>query len=555
MALQFHSIYQTVGDGTNTTFTVPFPFLEKSHIHAFINSVQVYAYFSYGQSSQITIEPAPQDGDELLIRRITPIDNPLVEFKNRSTLTEKQLNRATQQILYAQQELKDGILSGIYGLNADGLDGLDGTPQSIVDDITKRVTETALYQELQDRTTDIESNINSILAHTLDIDGLNEKTLGLSEDSESLAESAIEGYLRENDNLETVRLTEHEVGNNKARIELEEVTRATEDSALAGRIDTISATADDNSAAIQTEQLARADEDEALATQIETVAAASANIFRSATAPDPSTVTLNVDDLWFDTSDENHPYQWNGTSWVDAQDGGINVNAAAIQTEQTARANADSALASDITTVQTQAEGNTSSIETQATSIDGLQAQYTVKIDINGRVVGFGLASDGTGDVTNGSDFIINADNFSVLDPDTGELSIGWDAASSAFVVNGDLISNGTIKALKLDVPQLSNITTNLGVITAGTFKTSDSSTGYRVEMSDSGSYPLWYGTGAKTAANARFYMDANGGAMYRGGLDIRSASGGARLEIRDNVIKVYDSNEAVRVVIGDLTA
>ena len=43
--------------------------------------------------------------------------------------------------------------------------------------------------------------------------------------------------------------------------------------------------------------------------------------------------------------------------------------------------------------------------------------------------------------------------------------------------------------------------------------------------------------------------------AVFRGTLDVKSATTGARVEIKNNVIKVYDSLGALRVQIGDLTA
>lgn len=43
--------------------------------------------------------------------------------------------------------------------------------------------------------------------------------------------------------------------------------------------------------------------------------------------------------------------------------------------------------------------------------------------------------------------------------------------------------------------------------------------------------------------------------ATFRGTIDVRSASGGARLEIKNNVIKVIDAAGVVRAKIGDLTA
>lgn len=104
---------------------------------------------------------------------------------------------------------------------------------------------------------------------------------------------------------------------------------------------------------------------------------------------------------------------------IDLIDGAANVAGsvnARISTEATARTNADTSLASDITTLQTTTGGNTTSIQTNATSINGLEGQYTVKIDNNGHVSGFGLAST-TVDGARVSDFMVAADRFSVVNP------------------------------------------------------------------------------------------------------------------------------------------
>ena len=104
---------------------------------------------------------------------------------------------------------------------------------------------------------------------------------------------------------------------------------------------------------------------------------------------------------------------------IDLIDGAANVAGsvnARISTEATARTNADTSLASDITTLQTTTGGNTTSIQTNATSINGLEGQYKVKIDNNGHVSGFGLAST-TVDGARVSDFMVAADRFSVVNP------------------------------------------------------------------------------------------------------------------------------------------
>ena len=48
--------------------------------------------------------------------------------------------------------------------------------------------------------------------------------------------------------------------------------------------------------------------------------------------------------------------------------------------------------------------------------------------------------------------------------------------------------------------------------------------------------------------------IEVNSG-TFRGTLDVKSAVSGARLEVKNNVIKVFDSAGTLRVQIGDLTA
>lgn len=95
----------------------------------------------------------------------------------------------------------------------------------------------------------------------------------------------------------------------------------------------------------------------------------------------------------------------------------VGSNTAAIQTEATTRANADTALASSITTLTSAVNDNAAAIQTEAsaraTETGQLLAQYTVKVDVNGYVSGFGLAST-LNSATPFSEFAIVADKFSI---------------------------------------------------------------------------------------------------------------------------------------------
>lgn len=165
------------------------------------------------------------------------------------------------------------------------------------------------------------------------------------------------------------------------------------------------------SAAIQQEATTRATQDSSLATQITTLS---------------STVT-----------------------------GNYNTLNAAIQTEQTARANADTAFSSSISTLQASVNSNTVAIQNEqsvrAAADNGLYAQYTVKIDNNGHVSGFGLASTSS-NAGPTSAFIVRADRFAIAGPnDTtdplGTLSptkLPFIVTTTSTTVNGKTYPAGT---------------------------------------------------------------------------------------------------------------
>lgn len=93
---------------------------------------------------------------------------------------------------------------------------------------------------------------------------------------------------------------------------------------------------------------------------------------------------------------------------------------AALQRESSTRAQADAALAQDILTVQAGVDGNTVAIQQEAMAraeeTGKLFARYTVKIDANGYVTGYGLALD-ENDGAPSSSFQVRADRFSIASP------------------------------------------------------------------------------------------------------------------------------------------
>ncbi|MFB6347881.1 phage tail protein [Moraxella sp. ZJ142] len=133
------------------------------------------------------------------------------------------------------------------------------------------------------------------------------------------------------------------------------------------------------------------------------------------------------------------------------------VTTAMLDEYKSAQATKDTANAQKITTLQTQVNGQTASIQQHATSIDGLKAQYTVKVDTGGRVSGFGLASGG-----GVSDFAVNADKFYIAPPtgrgkgitpfvvQTTTQTINGVRVPAGTYINDAFIKNGSINMLKI---------------------------------------------------------------------------------------------------------
>ncbi len=107
--------------------------------------------------------------------------------------------------------------------------------------------------------------------------------------------------------------------------------------------------------------------------------------------------------------------------------------------------------AQDLTTLTTTVGGNTASITTQAESINGVEANYSVKIDNNNRITGFGLLSTTSGS-TPFSEFAVVADQFSIVDPaSTADTPLQPFTVTSAKIflntdvqVDGNLLTTGT---------------------------------------------------------------------------------------------------------------
>lgn len=110
------------------------------------------------------------------------------------------------------------------------------------------------------------------------------------------------------------------------------------------------------------------------------------------------------------------------------------------------------------------------------TTVDEINGRWGVSISENNRVTGAVLL-DGSQTL---STFAVLADKFIVVHPSVDATTIqafvvGNVNGTPTVGINGNLIVDGTILARHLDVASLSAITANVGTVTAGVLRSSDS--------------------------------------------------------------------------------
>lgn len=124
---------------------------------------------------------------------------------------------------------------------------------------------------------------------------------------------------------------------------------------------------------------------------------------------------------------------------IDANADGIVDNEASIVNEQTVRANADIALASDITTLEATVDGNTAAVVTEASAratADGfLEGSYGLQVSAGNVTTGMHLTSS-TGAGTDISDVTFNTLNFKLYNGSLGLAPFTVSGSDIAFTGN-----------------------------------------------------------------------------------------------------------------------
>jgi len=448
-----------------------------------------------------------------------------------------------------------------------GTEGVRGEtspdPAYLLELLTGQITEGQLYQDLQSRIDLIDGPIT--LAGSVN-DRLHQEALARGTAITNL-QNVVEGEIAQQ--IETITAA---VDGNTAAIQQEQSARVSADSAEALLRTELAAQVDDNWAAFQEEVTARADADSAIVQSVTTLGA-------------------TVDDNW-----------------------------ASFQEEIQARVDGDEAEASAREVLAATVGDNTAAIEEEkqvrANETGDLFGQYTVKIDLDGYVSGYGLASQVVDGVPT-SEFIVRADSFAIGAP--GAPGIGYMLPfvvqstpttingesvpagvymNSAFIVNGSItnakiadasidnakiveIDAGKINTGFLDATRIEAGSIDADKIDSRNLTIKDSSgnilfgAGYNLDVNNIDGLDVAastyiaaasidfaqindtiYSDGFQSGSNGwRLYKNGNvefNNGTFRGQLDTASATSGSRLEIDGDQIRVYEGN-TLRVVLGRL--
>lgn len=100
MALSYIEHIATEGQ---TNFSIAFPYLERGHIHVYLDAVETTA-FTFNNATTIQLTTGAAAATVVKLSRSTPIDEPLVDFSNGANLGEADLDSGVLQNLFSLQE-------------------------------------------------------------------------------------------------------------------------------------------------------------------------------------------------------------------------------------------------------------------------------------------------------------------------------------------------------------------------------------------------------------------------------------------------------------------
>lgn len=199
---------------------------------------------------------------------------------------------------------------------------------------------------------------------------------------------------------------------------------------------------------------------------------------------------------------------------------------------------------------KTQAQGaSITSLSQIATSqgnvIAGLSAQYTLRLDVNGYISGFGAYNNGAT-----SDFAVLADRFWIARPNSIGKTKPFIIDNGMVYIDTAMIKDASIQSAKIGSVTFGKIVDGSGtpVTTASGLLRADRIEVSKIQITDANIAGVIKSNMVASNGQPRWMLDKNGG------LTLNGSGTSGRMEIRDNVIKVFDSVGRLRVQLGDLT-
>ena len=150
-------------DGATQIFSVPFLYIEKTHIKVYDAGVEKTT-FTWPTDSTIDLGYMPTNGNTVLIERNTPTDARLVDFQDGATLDEANLDKDSEQNFYNTQEIVDDLDDKLgldltddkYDANSKNIKDL-ADPVNAQDAVTKNHLDTTFTTALNQAVTDAET--------------------------------------------------------------------------------------------------------------------------------------------------------------------------------------------------------------------------------------------------------------------------------------------------------------------------------------------------------------------------------------------------------------
>jgi len=114
------AINNYTGNGSQTTYSLTFPYIVQSHVEVRLNNVlkTLGVDYTFPTSSTIQFTTAPGNGVPINFKRNSSQSNRLVDYQDGSTITEAILDQDSNQMFYMSQEAIDAT-AGVMALDGD----------------------------------------------------------------------------------------------------------------------------------------------------------------------------------------------------------------------------------------------------------------------------------------------------------------------------------------------------------------------------------------------------------------------------------------------------